>query len=196
MIKKSALSIIRKGFFQGLLLLIIGILALGYASLNAWVKYEEYKKTSLSESNARDRLASAASEEQELREVISDYSHFVKKGVIGPENRLEWVEIISDIIKKHRIFGFSYEFSPQKTLENSYGVTASFQEGHRIVSSEMSLVMDFLHTEDFLSILMAFQTKVPALVITKSCEVLKFPIQGEHRLRAKCLLDWVTVNER
>ncbi len=141
---------------------------------------------------AQARLKQVREEESEIKLKAALFSNLAARGVIGEEQRLDWVELLRDIRNNRRLLDIQYEFSPQQPLGNGQGPW-SFQV------SSMRLQLQLLHEEDLLNILADLRNTAKAQVLVRSCEVSRQPrppgeSQGLHaNLKAQCLLDWITL---
>ncbi len=141
---------------------------------------------------AQARLKQVREEESEIKLKAALFSNLAARGVIGEEQRLDWVELLRDIRNNRRLLDIQYEFSPQQPLGNGQGPW-SFQV------SSMRLQLQLLHEEDLLNVLADLRNTAKALVLVRSCEVSRQPhppgeSQGLHaNLKAQCLLDWITL---
>lgn len=141
---------------------------------------------------AQAKLKQVREEESEIKLKAALFSNLAARGVIGEEQRLDWVELLRDIRNNRRLLDIQYEFSPQQPLGNGQGPW-SFQV------SSMRLQLQLLHEEDLLNVLADLRNTAKAQVLVRSCEVSRQPRppgdnQGLHaNLKAQCLLDWITL---
>ena len=63
------------------------------------------------------KLSRATDEEQEIREKIARYLDITRRGLIGREERLAWVEEIARIKANRKLFDIEYEILPQKPVD-------------------------------------------------------------------------------
>ncbi len=141
---------------------------------------------------AQAKLKQVREEESEIKLKAALFSNLAARGVIGEEQRLDWVELLRDIRNNRRLLDIQYEFSPQQPLGNGQGPW-SFQV------SSMRLQLQLLHEEDLLNVLADLRNTAKAQVLVRSCEVSRQPrppgdSTGLHaNLKAQCLLDWITL---
>jgi hypothetical protein len=139
-----------------------------------------------------NRLQRVRDEEAEIKAKSATFRELSRRGVIGPEKRLEWVELVSDIRRDMRLFAPDYEFAPQQSL----GLEAS---GYQFVSSPMGLRLPLLHEGDLIGLLSQLQARAPALVLPRNCQIERQRPFGERpgiqpNLQAVCTLNWITIN--
>jgi len=140
------------------------------------------------------KLKRVRSEEHEIREKAALFNALKARGVIGEEQRLEWVELLKEIRERHRLIELRYEIAPQQPLEKT--PTGSLT----LYASTMKLQLSLLHEEDLIRLLDDLRRQAHALVQTRRCDVSRIPHRGAENtlqgfLQAECLIDWVTLHE-
>ena len=185
------------------LLLALAMLAIGavavLASQRATVESRRLAKEAQAKLNeARNKLARARDEEAEIKSKIGRFNDLLAVGIIGEEQRLEWVERIRAIKAARRLYDVQYEISPQRVLDPAIapGTSGSFE----FLSSNMRLQMQLLHEGDLVHFLDDLQGSVRAYVRPESCSVERINSGKAERvgaqLKAECMLDWITIRER
>ncbi|MDR2000119.1 MAG: hypothetical protein LBP94_01105 [Zoogloeaceae bacterium] len=145
----------------------------------------------------RARSSRMLDEERELRGKIALFQQLRTRGIIGPEERLNWVEQIEKIKATRRLFEFQYEIAPQKSLG---AVTGDYE----FMVSAMSLNMPLLHEDDLLGFLADLQGAVHAHLLARDCSIERSAQAQEDaqedrmaaQLQASCAIDWITVREK
>ncbi len=150
---------------------------------------------------AQDKLARATSEEREIREKLVDYRRLLERGIIGDEQRLDWVDTIGQIKTARRIHDIKYSISPQRAFEIPGGAASGGDVEFRV--SELKLEMQLLHEEDLLVFLEDLRRQLKTHVMVRSCAMTRTERAGgfersgaSPRLRADCLVDLVTIRDR
>lgn len=171
----------------------LGGAALAYFSLERQQQTHRLLGTARAlEAQAQAKLKQVREEESEIKLKAALFSNLSARGVIGEEQRLDWVELLRDIRNNRRLLDIQYEFSPQQPLGNGQGPW-SFQV------SSMRLQLQLLHEDDLLNVLADLRNTAKAQVLVRSCEVSRQPrapgdSPGLHaNLKAQCLLDWITL---
>jgi hypothetical protein len=148
----------------------------------------------------RNRLMRAPEEEQELRSKIALYQQLQDRGVIGQEERLNWVEQIGKIKAARRLFDLQYEISPQKSLTDTILPGGAVAGEYEFMASTMNLQMPLLHENDLLGFITDLRRAVHAHILVRDCAIERVPPSGENRLtaqlRAVCTIDWITLREK
>lgn len=148
----------------------------------------------------RARLSRAPDEERELRNKIALFQQLQERGIIGQEERLNWVEQIARIKTARRLFDFQYEVAPQTSLGNSILPGGAQAGDYEFMSSTMNLQMPLLHENDLLGFLADLRNTVHAHLLVRDCNIERLPQSVERgvaaQLRAVCTIDWITLREK
>lgn len=109
---------------------------------------------------------------------------------LGPEHRLEWLELLRDIRSAHRLQAFSFSFSPQHPLTGT---------GEHALSSTLTLNMTLAHEGQLLSFFQDLFERAPALLIPRRClfDPADETSDAPHAaLKVRCEIDWVSFHVR
>lgn len=140
------------------------------------------------------RLQRVRSEEDDIKEKSAIFHNLKSRGVIGDEQRLEWVELLKDIRDQWRLFDLKYEIAPQRSLDANPG------SGYAFFTSTMKLQLKLLHEEDLTRLLDDLRQRAKALILVKNCKVARLA-HGEMedglpaQLEAECQIEWITLHE-
>ena len=160
----------------------------------------EQRQLEAQQREIRARLSRAPDEERELRGKIALFQQLQERGIIGQEERLNWVEQIARIKAARRLFDFQYEIAPQKPLGDALLPGGATAGDYEFMSSTMSLQMPLLHEDDLLGFLADLRRNVHAHLLVRDCAIERVT-QGQERgvaaqLRAACTIDWITLREK
>ncbi|MBA3902720.1 MAG: hypothetical protein C0522_03450 [Rhodocyclaceae bacterium] len=152
-------------------------------------------------SEIQGRLSRAREEEQEIKQKIARFNALQARGIIGEEQRLDWVELIRQIRSARKLYDIQYEIAPQRPLEGA-GTAAGTGGGYDFLASTMRLQMPLLHEEDLLNFLSDLRTSARAYIRPRDCVVERVPKGPSERggampqLKAECSIDWITIREK
>lgn len=168
----------------------VGISWLANQQLRSSVQAKISASSQLSEYEGK--LKQVRAEEAEIKQKSALYSNLRARGIIGEEQRLDWVELIKDIKENHKLLDVQYEFSPQQTQERAA------LPGYSFKSSAMKLQMKLLHEGDLLNFINDLRKQAKAYVRVRSCNVTRIPRSAVPTgdaalLNADCQLDWITI---
>ena len=158
----------------------------------------DQKTVAIEREVAQNKLARATDEEREIREKLVDYRKLRERGLIGDEQRLDWVERIAQIKAARRLFDVKYSIEPQRQAD--YPGIAGGGEVEFMVSP-MKVELTLLHEEDLLRFIGDLRAAVSSHVLVKSCTVQRLDRPARERavmprLRADCMIDLVTIRDR
>ena len=177
------------------LLMIAAGAASVYLALDSTRRAKQEQTTAQKERNDVDgRLKQVRSEEAEIKQKSTVFSRLQARGVIGEEQRLEWVELLKAIRDRRRLLDLQYEIAPQRTLDAAPGSAFTFY------ASAMKIQLKLLHEEDLTRLLDDLRQQARALIQVKSCQVSRLPRGGADgasnaQLLADCQIDWITLRE-
>lgn len=177
---------------------LLAILLIGAAvALGVWLSGDTRKAqgerdaAAARKSEIERRLSQVRTEEQEIKARTEEYRQMELAGIIGPEKRLDWTELLRDLQHQLRLPGMSYEFGPQVALEAVPEATYGFY------SSQLKIQLRLLHEEDLLNFIARLQREAKALVLVRNCKVTRLAAAAAGgspaRLSAECTMEWVTV---
>lgn len=145
---------------------------------------------------AQERVSKASEEEREIRENLVYYDQMRQSGMIGEQNRLDWIDSIAKIKNDRKLFEIKYAIEAQKPLDYP-GITAG---GASFVVSKMKLEMLLLHEEDLLNFLADLQSAGKGKVAVRHCTVTRIEREApptattlQPRVRAQCELDLISM---
>lgn len=190
----SALTI--RHIAGSLLLLLLACLVSAAAA--AWSLQQQQRaqqalqKAQAQQNETRSRLARVHDDEREIRARISRYQDIVARGLLQPEQRLQWVEILKASKDARHLLGLDYEIAPQRPFG-----TPSVTGGHQFLVSSMKLEMPLLHEEDLLGLLDDLTGQSRALINVNRCRINRLPADTQRAtLQASCDIDWINLQEQ
>ncbi len=148
----------------------------------------------LDRDSARLRLAHAESEKEEIRQYQPQFIELRRRGLVGQERRLDWVEAIRQIQERRRLLPLSYEIEVQQP----YRLETALPTGdYALLGSRMSLHMDLLHELDLLNFLSDLRLNgtfaVQDCVVRRTAGAAPAPGVLAPSLSADCTLNWLTL---
>lgn len=186
----SDLKKLAPGLVTLIVLAALGAAAVWWTLQGAAKSERDYRLSEARFAEADRRLREVNREEEEIRANSTRYQALVQRGIIGPEQRLSWVELISDIRKSRRLFDIDYEYSPQQTLPGS---SSPFQ----FHASSMRFRLPLLHEGDLFRFLDDVRLRASAHVQPRECTIERVPGAGfsnlAPHLNGSCTLNWITI---
>ena len=142
-----------------------------------------------------DKLRQVREEEIEIGRNSILFNKLQERGIIGGEQRLEWVELLKEIQDRRHLVELQYEILPQRLLDGKAASNFAFH------ASTMKLQLQLLHEEDLMRLISDLRSQAKALIRVRSCDLARLPASAdEHRdgranLSAKCEIDWLTLRD-
>ena len=176
-----------------LLLMLLGITFTLFSRNHLKSAQDNFSATQSERNEIDGKLRQVRSEEDDIRHKASIFNTLATRGMIGAEQRLEWVELLKELRDRHRLSELWYEFSPQHPLENN--PTGNLT----LYASTMRLQLKLLHEEDLIHLLDDLRKKALALIQIRRCDLSRLPGTGAGvptaLLQAECTIDWITLSE-
>lgn len=135
---------------------------------------------------ANARLQQARADEDAVRDAIARYDTLARRGLIGPERRLDWVETLDAARRRLGIDTISYEILPQQPVAKDARPALQWME------SRMRLTLQVRHAGVLLNLLDALRAVDSALVLPHTCRVAR-RADGTG-LDGECELRWLTLH--
>jgi hypothetical protein len=160
-----------------------------------------YRQLAAKQGDLRTRIGRAREEEADLRDRIALFDRLRARGIIGQEERLDWVEQIAQIKTRRRLLDLQYELSPQHAVDDTLLPGGPLVGAYEFMSSTMRLQMVLLHEDDLLGFLDDLRRTVHAHLLVRECVIDRsVPPQGvaglAGQLRAMCTIEWMTLREK
>lgn len=149
---------------------------------------------------SKGKLSRARDEELEIKNKIARFNDLSGRGVIGEEQRLDWIEQVRRIKEARKLLDVNYEIAPQQTLDT--GILPGSSGSYTFFTSTMQLRMKLLHEDDLLNFLSDLRGTARAYLRVRRCDVERLPRSSADnrgippQLGADCIIDWVTIRER
>lgn len=143
------------------------------------------------------QIARFATEEAELREAMHRYSDWVKRGIIGTEQRMKWIEALQEMRRRRRLLALHYEFAPQQALSLAQPTPVDLP--FHFVTSPMQLTFTAVHEGDVIGLLEDLREDIPAYVRPRRCLLKRKPSAPPGTtdlLEMDCQMDWITINRQ
>lgn len=160
-----------------------------------------HRQLAAQQGDLRTRISRAREEEADLRDRIALFNQLRARGIIGQEERLDWVEQIARIKAKRRLLDLQYELSPQHAVDDTLLSAGQTAGGYEFMASTMKLKMTLLHEDDLLGFLDDLRSAVHARLLVRECTIDRsVPSQDPSglagQLRAACTIEWITLREK
>lgn len=144
---------------------------------------------------ADGKLRQVREEEIEIKQKSALFNRLMERGILGEEQRLDWVELLKEVRDQRQLIDLRYEIAPQRALDRQVS------GGFAFFASAMKLQVKLLHEEDLTRLLGDLRARARALIKVQSCTIARLPPVSEERtsgranLTADCEIDWLTLRD-
>lgn len=150
---------------------------------------------------AKQRYYSAINQKQLLKKFEEQYKKLISSGIVGDEDRLNWVDTIEKITANNRIPYLKYKIDKRQQLKSNE-INQKYP-GIQLSKSGMSLEMQLLHEGDLYTIINSLHKNAKGLFDIESCAIVRNTTQVESLIdsqtdknfSAKCQLNWYTMQK-
>lgn len=142
----------------------------------------------------RARLARVDEERRTIEQYASPYQRLRMAGIVGPEQRVAWIDALRIASQTSRGFGADYRLSAQQPARLRLPAP-----GVAVRESVMDLRLSLLHEGDLIAFLDALRQQQAGFFLPASCELTRlaggpFNARFEPKLAADCQLLWLTLD--
>lgn len=144
---------------------------------------------------ARLRIQNAGEEKEMIANYLASYQQLTKAGLIGDEQRINWLDSLRMANEEARIFGVEYDIGTQKP----YVYAAEFSPGQLLLQeSVMQLKFRLLHEEDLPRFFTALGRYGGGAFSVDQCTISRVrpgpPDKAlQPNLAAECEVRWLTI---
>lgn len=182
--------------------LFVAALCLALISIGAawWYLDQQQQAQMLARQALQQAQADAATMQQDRQDFdrySQAYRQLLAKGVIGDEDRLQWVEVLTNISRQQPQMKLKYRIDAQRPLDFVPDVPA----GMRIFASRMHLRLLTAHEAQLLAVLAQLDKEAHGLHLLRQCEIRRGKLDEQQRdwvappLESQCLIEWVTLRQ-
>ena len=153
--------------------------------------------------DARNRLATAHQDQENMDIYAYEYGALVENRVIGGDRRLDWMEGLEKIRQENLVTNFSYTIAPQKIYSPQPPVDTGNFDVHY---SEMKLQIDLLHEGQLPDFFTALRNHIQGWYQLEGCTLQRAAPGGgtgadastaaAAYLKAECSGGWITLKNR
>ncbi len=145
------------------------------------------------------RLHRAAESDRSLySRYVSEYEALQRRGVIGNEPRLDWIEALEHVGRALQLPVLRYEIQPRTPV--SPASARYSRDGIRLHRSSMTIDAGLVHEGDLIALLNQLRRRTSGRFRVRDCD-LQFVSaargvvfdQRQSNLKARCRIDWYTL---
>ncbi len=161
----------------------------------------------------RNRLETLKRERADLQGSEETYKSLIERGAFAPERRLDLIEALAELKKRHKLLGLEYDVAPQRPLKFATGVSYS---AVGIMASRVHMKVQAYHDGDLVGFLDEFPRIQRGFFPIDKCSI-KRVAGAEQRapagsaapaaavvpsttvaatIEADCTLEWITLVDK
>ncbi len=159
-------------------------------------KQLEFMRSNAQFQSVSGRYLAVDEEEKQIKRYYPRFLDLYHGGIIGQEERLNWIEVLRDAGERLRIPNLSYEIRSQGMFTPSFPVDLGrFQ----LYSSEMTFSLQALHEGDLTRLLQLLDAKAKGLFSLHECrmskvtQVIDTGSADKANLAINCEMNWFTI---
>ncbi len=185
-----------------LLVLLISVIVV-VVSQAVWSSSKETLQSAQSDLDyARERYYEAIDRKRLLALYEKKYQELINNGIVGNENRLNWVDVIESATVRFKIPYIKYRIEKRKAVSS---VRLSFRYPDiKLFKSSMTLEMQLLHEGDLFNIINHLDKVARGLFDIQSCsisrnyrtEISLLDSTTGKNFTALCKLNWYTMQKQ
>lgn len=140
----------------------------------------------------KHKLARSNTEKQLIEQHRDAYQALIARGVVGPENRLAWLEAVQQANRAANLYGLDYSLEPRSEVQVP-GI------GVPLGQTVMKIRMQMLVEDDLTRFIDALQQRNPGLFRVRTCRIARTgdaepqPL-NRPMLETECELLWFTID--
>lgn len=164
-----------------------------------WAKMDkEYRKQNSKLLNIRHRYQTIDDEERIIQTYLPRYRGLEERGVIGREQRLNWIEKLREVSQDLKLPSVQYSIDTQTPFKPDFPVQE--MADFRIYTSRMTLKLGLLHEEDLPRLLAELDEAANGVYSVSKCVIRRNGATfgrnpTKANLTADCELEWLTVRQ-
>ena len=155
----------------------------------------EFNRNNAAFQDISRRYLSVDEEEKLIKKFYPRFVELYNDGVIGREQRLNWLEMLRAVGEHKRLPGLNYEIKSQSVYSPQFPAVLG---RYQLYSSDMSLNMQLLHEVDLLDVLEFMDKNAQGLYSVSEC---RFSRAGQEitmnahigNIVTRCDLNWFTI---
>ncbi|VAW57854.1 hypothetical protein MNBD_GAMMA11-2777 [hydrothermal vent metagenome] len=185
-----------------LLSIAISVIAI-VVSNSLWKSSLETQQSAASSLNyARERYHTALDRQRLLSLYEKKYNTLKESGIVGNEDRLNWVDTIESSSTRFKIPYLKYRIE-KRTPVSSINLDRKYP-GITLLKSPMTLEMQLLHEGDLFTIINYLDKAAKGLFDIQNCTISRNQISSnslldsttDRNFTALCKLNWYTINKK
>jgi len=155
----------------------------------------EHKKNKMRFTTITQKYLAVDEDEKIIRQHYPEFIALYKKGIVGREHRLNWIETLRASSERIKLPGLTYGISPQEKYTPGFSINLG---RFALYSSTMKLNISMLHEGDFLRLIKDMNENAEGMFTLTKCTFIrsdKILIENHDakNITADCELQWLNI---
>ncbi len=195
-LRKADLTALRGALGAAVVCLLLSALMLGASHLFWEQMHSEYTVAHARFRDASRKYLSVDEDERVITEYQPTFVELYRRGIVGAEHRLSWVETLTAAGAASALPDLAYKIDAQQVYSPEPPLATGPFDVH---VSAMHLSLGLLHEGDLARLLAALDSNAQGLYRVAACELSREATAravadpAAARLRAECTLEWFTL---
>ncbi len=174
--------------------------------LSTTYKFAALKALEAAQKQVRETSNMLSATQSDLKNMSTyalEYASLVDRGVVGGEQRLDWIEELEKLRRQHHVIDFKYTIAPQQP----YIPTPALNTGDLEINlSGLGLQIDLLHEMQLIEFFEALRSDMKGWFVVDRCTLERaatadtaetpLPTNIGAQLKADCAGGWITLKNR
>jgi len=155
----------------------------------------EHKRNKARFTSISQKYLAVDEDERIIRKYYPDFINLYKKGVVGREHRLNWIETLRESSERIKLPGLRYTISSQEKYSPGFNVSLG---KFLLYSSTMKLNISMLHEGDLSHLIKDMNEHAEGMFTITECEFTRsnktlIERRDAANINAECELQWLNI---
>lgn len=157
--------------------------------------FSEYKKNKAMFTAISQQYLAVDENEKIIRQYYPEFIALYKKGFVGREHRLNWIETLRAASERIKLPGLTYDISPQEEYSPEFSTNMG---RFALYSSTMKLNISMLHEGDLSRFIEDINEHVEGIFTITKCRFIRISKKliekrDAKNITANCELQWINI---
>ncbi len=157
--------------------------------------FSEYKKNKAMFTAISQQYLAVDENEKIIRQYYPEFIALYKKGFVGREHRLNWIETLRAASERIKLPGLTYDISPQEEYSPEFSTNMG---RFALYSSTMKLNISMLHEGDLSRFIEDINEHVEGIFTITKCRFIRtskklIEKRDAKNIMADCELQWINI---
>lgn len=171
-------------------------------AISSWLYLAQHEDDAVKQHQAMVEANSNLFEVLEAKRLFNNYGEqykdLVDQGIVGNEQRLEWVDAVKSQLEALKLPELFYKINPQKKFESP---DIEQSEGIAVTKSQIELTFGVYHTEDLIHLLYEVEQQIAGAFHVESCKLTRIEkrfsfFKDNANMKAICNINWFTLHPK